>query len=246
MAFFVLAACTDQDRNLVTPGIQSVEGAYTVRTPISWSRLPVPGGTGILWTVDGPMLEQLRLYAGLVSGQTLGKMVSYESVPSFAPGMTAKEVASVVLDTARARGAIDLEMHDLRSAPFGTLTGFRFEYSFHAGLPVRGIARGALQDGLLYLITFEAPAGYYFDQYAPAAESVIPALRRHVGAAPLDGFHVSSWFQRRYSATTHTSRNPPGSPCPSTFSICVSKCTNTSFRPKTGRSQGRMPEAAVP
>ena len=56
---------------LVKPEKVTIGDYYTIDSPISWSRL-TEGKTQI-WTVDGPLLQELRFIVGLEDGEGLIK-----------------------------------------------------------------------------------------------------------------------------------------------------------------------------
>ena len=51
---------------LVEPGVRSMDGVYTVKPRLSWSR--TDGGKIETWTIDGFSLEQLRFFKGIGEG----------------------------------------------------------------------------------------------------------------------------------------------------------------------------------
>jgi len=63
---------------------------------------------------------------------------------------------------------------------FAGARGVRFTYEFarqNETLRRRGEAQGAMIAGKLYLITYEAPALYYYDRSAAAARQVAESAR---------------------------------------------------------------------
>jgi hypothetical protein len=161
---------------------QTVNG-ISVEPQIAWTRLPamVVGGRepGEIWTVDGPLLDQLRFYGGVQPGAGLGVQAQGASLPVFRAGMSTSELAELVTDTVAARGNSGVEMVALAPARFAELDGFLLDYRFRnpRGLELRGRARGAVRGDRLYLIVFEAAADHYFPRHAPAVDRLMQSAQ---------------------------------------------------------------------
>lgn len=168
---------------LVDTGRQTT-ASISVEPQIAWTRLPVAlmpgtGSDGAIWTVDGPLLDQLRFYGGVRPGGTIGTAARGQTLPVYRDGMSASELAELLLDTVAARGASRVELSTLAPAAFGDVQGFRVDYRFRNadGLELRGKAQGAVKGDRLYLIVFEAAADHYFGKLAPAVDRLMSSAQ---------------------------------------------------------------------
>ncbi len=184
-----LAACSGYD--LVEPERRSIGGIYTVDPQIRWNR-STRGHTEI-WTIDGPLLQQLRFVKGLEDGDRLfpspglfGDRRRERRKPSFHADMTPIEIAEFFESSLSQAGAVNFRISDLRPARFGRLSGFRFsyDYSLADGLERQGLATGALHDGSLLMLIYAAPRMYYFARDKPHVERLIRSIE-----FPPDGSH---------------------------------------------------------
>jgi hypothetical protein len=171
----VLSACALPRITAEPPGRHQVGDAYVITTSQRWTRGASPGGE--MRTIDGFALGRLQTWAGLGEGESLAAAEG-RTLPAFRADFTAIEAAELVADTIEALSTgADVEVTDLRPAPFGSRPGFRFSYRYlDGGLPTRGMALGAVHDGRLDLILFAAPAEYYFDLYQPEVERIMTTV----------------------------------------------------------------------
>jgi len=160
---------------VIPPGRQQIENAYTVDSQISWSR--IAQDRMVLWTVDGPFLEGVRFYK-VGSGQPLTVQGEEEQRPHFEPEMRASEVVEFLVDSLAVDGLHDVKTFQLRPAKFGAAPGYRFELQFltQDGLLMKGMALYATVDDTLYLILYTAPATYYFEKYEATVENIFNSV----------------------------------------------------------------------
>lgn len=157
--------------------------SYRVEPQIEWSRLR--SGRRQLWTVDGPQLEQLRLYAGIEPGEVLlsrparGNRSESGGSPRYEAGMRPHDVAELVTATLVRLGAVRIEWRDLRPGSFGGRRGFRFGLRFASadGLAYEGLAAGTVADAdRLHLILYLGTRDHYFGAYRPAVERLVDSV----------------------------------------------------------------------
>ena len=163
--------------------------ALTVTPSIDWNRLGAKVGRNAeAWTLDGQSLNEITFYAGIADGQTLFKEVNKKNkpLPRFSARMLAPEVVQLFESTYRVAASTPLFSIDkVEPATFLGSQGFRFRYSFTVqDEEVRrtGEATGAVVDGKLYMIAFEAPTLHYFDRDVGAYEAVVASAK--LGATP--------------------------------------------------------------
>lgn len=156
--------------------------AFVLKPQSAWSR--IDHGRVEMWTVDGPLLDQVLVYKGLTDGQDLlpPQPVGEEKkdLPTFQKAMTALEVRDLVEATFARADQVDIETSDMKPWKFADTDGFRFEYSFtnKSGLRKRGFAVGTIYKEKLYLIVYAAAELYYFDKYAGELEKVVSSIQR--------------------------------------------------------------------
>ncbi len=170
----LLSGCAGAFVTKESPGRHDVGSSYSIQTAQAWSRYP---GPPVSRTVDGMALGALRTWSSVEDGVSLFPQAP-KKTPAFRADSTPIEVAELVSETIEISitGA-DVTVKDFKPIAFGAREGFSFEVHYsEEGLPMRGLAAGALHDGKLDLILFTAPAEYYFDHYAPKVERIIASV----------------------------------------------------------------------
>jgi hypothetical protein len=156
---------------------------------VDWNRIKRrPGRHAESWTLDGQSLNDLTFYAGILPGQALFREVDRRNrpLPRFAASMLAPDIIHLFESSHRLAGGSALfNVHDATPATFAGRPGFRFAYSLVEegdGLKRIGEATGAVIDGRLYLVTFQAPAIHYFAKNLNDYRAVVASAT--VSAAP--------------------------------------------------------------
>ena len=136
-----------------------------------WNRLGKRVGRNAeSWTLDGLTLNDLTFYGGVASGAPLFREVDKVNrpLPHFSTTMLSPDIAQLFEGSYRIANDTSLMAIDaIEPAQFAGHDGFHFTYSFTLQsdeVKRKGEAIGALVDGKLYLITFEAPEIFYFDR----------------------------------------------------------------------------------
>ncbi len=172
----LLSACTHY--TLLEPQRYQVSEVYSVEPQIQWNH--AKQGAVELWTVDGPLLQAVRLVNGVNEGDVLFPVFGQDKkLPQFRAGMSATEVQEFVVDSMTASGAADVSSSNLRPFQFGALPGFRFEMQFLSadGLEFEGIAAGATSEEKLYLILYTGTRSHYFDKYKSDVERMLQSIQ---------------------------------------------------------------------
>jgi hypothetical protein len=97
-------------------------------------------------------------------------------LPKFSSTMLLADIPTLLENSYRAgRNVAIFQIQQVEPEQFAGHSGVRFGYTFTATDEVRrrGEAHGAIIDGHLYLITFEAPVIHYFDPSIEASRQVI-------------------------------------------------------------------------
>ena len=174
--------------SLVRVGSRQVgDGSMTVTAPRPWNR------TRKLflfddvrwvedWTLNGPLLDGMSFVAGLPSGKYLIRQSRREDrqVPKFRSDMSAPEITAMLESLYRVRGgAVDFRTTSLKPRAFLGTNGFQFDFEHLDSdeLWRRGRAVGAVVNGRLYLILFDATRSHYFDSGIGDFEAMTASAR---------------------------------------------------------------------
>ena len=177
--------------SLVRPArtIKVGNGAMTVVTPREWNRTTRNGFTDIRyvedWTLNGPHLDGISFVTALPDNHRIIRQ-EYKAdrqVPKFRSVMTPPEIAALVESLYRIEGgATDWRTLNLAPRPFLGAGGFQFDFEHLDGdeLWRKGRAVGAVIDGRLYLMLFDAARSHYYDAALPDFEAMAASaqLRR--------------------------------------------------------------------
>lgn len=170
-------------------GVRSVSvgnGSVLVAPPRPWNeqrRLFFDGLRWVEdWTLNGPLLDSMMFVTGLPDRQYLVRQRRSEErqVPRFRSDMLAPEIASMLESAYRVRGgAVEFETLGLQPRQFLGYPGFQFDFEHLDTDEVRrrGRAVGAVINGRLYLIMFDAARAHYFQNALPDFEAVVVNAR---------------------------------------------------------------------
>jgi hypothetical protein len=134
------------------------------------------------WTQNGPYLDGISFVTGLKDGKALvyQRPRSDRQVPKFRSNMTAPEIAAMIESLFRVRaGAVDFTTVSLAPRAFLGTNGFQLDYEHLDSDEVRrkGRAVGAVIDGRLYLILFDAARSHYYNALLPDFETIVNSAR---------------------------------------------------------------------
>jgi hypothetical protein len=163
------------------------DDSIAVTPPREWNRISASLFQDIRdvedWTQNGPYLDGISFVTGLKDGKVLVRQRSRDDrqVPKFRSNMTPPEIAAMVESLFRVRGgAVDFTTTALAPRRFLGANGFQFDYDHLDSDEVRrrGRAVGAVIDGKLYLILFDAARMHYFNALLPDFEAIVNSARR--------------------------------------------------------------------
>ena len=168
--------------------VQVGDGAMAVTPPRPWNR------TRRLflfedirqvedWTLNGPLLDGMTFVTGLRSGRYLIRQRRTEDrqVPKFRSDMTAPEITAMLESLYRIRGgATDFRTTSLQPRHFLGHNGFQFDFEHLDSdeLWRKGRAVGAVIDGKLYMILFDAARSHYYANAIGDFETIVASARR--------------------------------------------------------------------
>jgi hypothetical protein len=178
-AVFLLASCAAMTK--VGPGETVVRESLTVRLDQGWNKLAIGTGKVEIWTTEGLPLDTLRFYVDVKDGEPLQEVrgANQKQVPQFRTAMEPREVVEMFEVSSVADGS-RFRLTKLAPANFLGSAGFRFDYTLVRKadeVELKGFGYGAIRDGRLTLIVFEAPKTHYYGKVAPRAEAVVASAR---------------------------------------------------------------------
>ena len=171
----MLAGCAKY--SLVEPNRTAIGDSYTVEPQIPWSAAST--GKTVIWTVDGPPLQELRFISKIDDSEAPFEGADAEKSPKFKKGMTGPEVKDLVLEMLAMAGAQKIKAKSLRPFKFGGHPGFRFEVNFvtENGLEKTGMVVGSVIKEKLYLITYAGTRVHYFAKHREHVEEIIESIK---------------------------------------------------------------------
>ena len=134
------------------------------------------------WTLDGPILDGISFVSGMKSGRYLirQRKSADQQVPKFRSDMTPPEITAMLESLYRVRGgAVDFRTLSIQPRQFLGQNGFQFDYEHLDSdeLWRKGRVAGAVIDGQLYLILFDAARSHYDDAALPDDEAIVASAR---------------------------------------------------------------------
>ncbi len=135
------------------------------------------------WTLNGPLLDGISFVSGMPSGRYIVRQSTRDErqVPKFRSDMTAFEIAAMLESAYRVRGgAVDFRTLSLTPRPFLGANGFQldFEHLDTDELWRKGRAVGAVIDGKLYLVLYDAARSHYYPNAIGDFEAIVASARR--------------------------------------------------------------------
>ncbi|MEW5892665.1 MAG: hypothetical protein AB1697_05970 [Pseudomonadota bacterium] len=176
----LLTACASVSK--VGPGEVSVKDQLSARLDSAWNKVALPNnGKSEFWTTDGVTLDSLVFYVGIAEGEPLAEQAGRQDKQQarFRANMPAHEVVELY-GSVISEGGNSFKLDRLAPAVFLGGDGFRFEYTLlRKGdeVELKGVAYGAVRNGKLYLMTFQAPRLHYFKKHLGRVEAVAASLK---------------------------------------------------------------------
>jgi hypothetical protein len=138
------------------------------------------------WTLNGPYLDGISFVTGLKSGRYLVRQSKRadQQVPKFRSDMTPPEIVAMLESLYRVRGgAVEFRTLSLQPRPFLGANGFQLDYEHLDSdeLWRKGRAVGAVINGELYLVLFDAARSHYYGTILPDFESIVASAQLQRG-----------------------------------------------------------------
>ena len=162
------------------------DGTMTVVPPRPWNRRRSVLFDDVraveVWTLNGPLLDGITFISGLQSGHFMVRQShrADQQVPKFRADMPPPEIAAMLESLYRVRGgAVDFQTLSIKPREFLGTNGFQFDYEHldDDELWRKGRAVGAVINGQLYLIMFDAARSHYYDAALPDFEAIVSSAR---------------------------------------------------------------------
>jgi len=171
--------------SLVAPGLRSgIAKSRIAATPAGeWNKLSFSGGKNVeVWTLDGDSLNKVTFFGGIAAGQPLLRERDKKNspLPKVAGDMLVTDIPTLLETTYRSQYAVNqMAIETQQPAKLDGHSGIRFSYSFTKSDDVRrkGEAVGAMVNGQLYLICYEAPEIYFFDKDVEKFRSLAGSIK---------------------------------------------------------------------
>ncbi|HEY8591315.1 MAG TPA: hypothetical protein VIL42_00440 [Sphingomicrobium sp.] len=130
------------------------------------------------WTLNGPVLDGIMFVSGLKNNQAVvyQRRSDDQQVPVFRSDMTPPEITAMIESLFRVRaGALEFRTLGIKPRPFLGTNGFQFDYEHLDGdeLWRKGRAVGAVVNGRLYLILYDAARSHYYEAALPDFEAIV-------------------------------------------------------------------------
>jgi len=163
------------------------DGSISVAAPRPWNRQRPRLFEDIRdvedWTLNGPYLDGITFVTSLKSGRYLIRQSKRadQQVPKFRSDMTPPEIVAMLESLYRVKGGtVDFRTLSLQPRPFLGANGFQLDYEHLDSdeLWRRGRVVGAVINGELTMILFDAARSHYYGAALPDFEAIVASARR--------------------------------------------------------------------
>jgi len=172
-AVSLLTAGAASANSLVAPGAHSGVASSSIATTSTgeWNKLSRTDGPGVeVWTRDGDSLNKVSFFGGIGGGLPIYRERNKKEapLPKVTENMLLPDIPVLLESTYRSQYQVN--KFSLQSQDIVTIEGkqaIRFTYSFVRSddeVERKGEAIGSIVKGKLFMVTYEAPAIYFFDK----------------------------------------------------------------------------------
>jgi len=155
-----------------------VGNGVTVLPQRQWNQIKTDH---ILWTTDGPGVNQVNFYTGVKPGKPLVEIagVKDKELGAFDIKMLPNDVQDLVVATMGKQGYQNVRSGNLAPCPFGGATGFCFDLDFATpdGLQMKGMSMARKQGDTLDVLLFQAPGEYYYGELSPTVSKIFASAQ---------------------------------------------------------------------
>jgi hypothetical protein len=134
------------------------------------------------WTLNGPLLDGITFITGLRNNKAMirQRRTADQQVPVFRSNMTPPEIAAMFESLYRVRGGtIDFRTLSIQPRQFLGANGFQFDYERLSDdeLWRKGRVVGAVINGELYVILYDAARSHYYEAALPDFEAIVASAQ---------------------------------------------------------------------
>lgn len=179
----ILSACTTVTQ---IEGEQRLGNRMSVTLPGAWNKFSQASGVPYeVWTQEGIMLDQLRIWAAVKPDQALivkpasTGTTKAAKAPLFKTGLRPDQWVAL-LETAYASDGSTVNVDKVAPTTWAGVKAVRFEFSMtrkHDDLAFRGVGWATEQDNHFFAAVFTAPRLHFYGQLLPKAEAVVQTAR---------------------------------------------------------------------
>lgn len=178
----ILSACTTVTQ---IEGEQRLGNRLSVTLPQAWNKFSQPASVPYeVWTQEGIMLDQLRIWAAIAPEQALivkpaDNGQKAEKVPVFTPGLRPDQWVSLLERVYVAEGSV-VKVDKVDPTTWAGGKAVRFELSMtrkNDDLAFQAVGWATEQDQRFYAMVFTAPRLHFFGQWLPKVEAIVQSVR---------------------------------------------------------------------
>lgn len=177
-----LVACTSVSK---IEGEQRLGNRLSVTLPSAWNKFSQADGVAHeVWTQEGLMLDQLRIWAAVKPNQALiakptatGQKAA--KVPVFTSGLRPDQWVNL-LETAYAADGSIVNVDKVEPATWAGVKAVRFEFSMNRkndDLAFRGVGWATEHDKQFFAAVFTAPRLHFYGHLLPQVEAIAKTAR---------------------------------------------------------------------
>jgi hypothetical protein len=178
----LLSACTTVTQ---VEGEQRLGNRMNVQLTDAWNKFSQPSSVPYeVWTQEGIMLDQLRIWAAIKADQALIAKPASDGqkdakIPVFNTGLRPDQWVGL-LETVYASDGSVVTVDKVEPSTWAGTKAVRFEFSMTRksdDLNFRGVGWATEQDQQFFAAVFTAPRLHFYQQLLPKAQAVIKTAR---------------------------------------------------------------------
>lgn len=178
----ILSACTTVTQ---IEGEQRLGNRLSLTLPSAWNKFSQPASVPFeVWTQEGIMLDQLRIWAAVKPDQALiikpaSDGTKAAKAPVFKPDLRPDQWVALLEMTYASDGST-VNVDKVEPSTWAEMKAVRFEFSMtrkHDDLAFRGVGWATEQDQHFFAAVFTAPRLHFYGQLLPKVEAVVQTAR---------------------------------------------------------------------
>jgi hypothetical protein len=179
----LLSACGTVVNQL--EGEQRLGQRLSVQLPTAWNRFVQDTSVPYqVWTQEGLVLDQLRIWAALQAGQALIQKPAYDGkkeaqLPTFSTGLRPDQWVGLLEAAYAADGSV-VSIEKVEPVTWAGARAVRFEFALARrgdDLALRGVGWATEKDQAFYAAVFTAPSLHFFGHLLPQVQALMRTAR---------------------------------------------------------------------